>query len=104
MSDMKIYTANRPKTEREVWVNGLRLDPYKSQQLRDHSPDGFEWGYGGSGPSQLALAILLDVLQNSEEALRLYQQFKWDFIAVAPFEGFVITSLDVETWAIQHRA
>jgi len=25
-----------------------------------HSPDGFEWGYGGSGPSDAALAILLD--------------------------------------------
>lgn len=25
-----------------------------------HSPDGFEWGYGGSGPADLALAILCD--------------------------------------------
>ena len=23
--------------------------------LRNHSPAGFEWGYGGSGPAQLAL-------------------------------------------------
>lgn len=34
----------------------LRLD------LFNHSPDGFEWGYGGSGPAQLALAILADFL------------------------------------------
>ncbi len=26
--------------------------------VRNHSPSGFEWGYGGSGPAQLALAIL----------------------------------------------
>lgn len=32
----------------------LRLDLY------DHSPTGFEWGYSGSGPAQLALAILAD--------------------------------------------
>ncbi|HMF28341.1 MAG TPA: DUF6166 domain-containing protein, partial [Candidatus Cybelea sp.] len=32
----------------------LRLDLY------NHSPDGFEIGYGGSGPAQLALAILAD--------------------------------------------
>ncbi len=24
-----------------------------------HSPSGFEWGYGGSGPADLALNILL---------------------------------------------
>jgi len=35
------------------------LDPRPSLQLRKHSPDGFEWSYGGSGPAQLALAILL---------------------------------------------
>jgi hypothetical protein len=34
----------------------LRLD------LANHSPTGFEWGYGGSGPAQLALAICADVL------------------------------------------
>jgi hypothetical protein len=33
-------------------VLAVRLD------LRNHSPDGFEWGYNGSGPTQLALAIL----------------------------------------------
>ena len=30
----------------------LRLD------LFNHSPTGFSWGYGGSGPAQLALARL----------------------------------------------
>jgi hypothetical protein len=27
-----------------------------------HSPTGFEWGYGGSGPADLARCLLLDVL------------------------------------------
>ncbi len=36
---------------------GPRLD------LANHSPDGFSWGYGGSGPAQLALAILADHFQ-----------------------------------------
>ena len=36
-----------------VWTP---LDP--RYDLRNHSPTGFAWGYGGSGPSQLALAIL----------------------------------------------
>lgn len=35
-----------------------------------HSPSGFEWGYGGSGPSDLALSILADYLGEDPEAVR----------------------------------
>jgi hypothetical protein len=56
----------------------LRLD------LDNHSPTGFEWGYGGSGPAQLALALLADVLQNDARAAILHQRFKWKFIATIP--------------------
>lgn len=49
--------------------------------LRNHSPTGFEWGYGGSGPAQLALAILADHLDSTDLALRLYQAFKREVIA-----------------------
>jgi len=55
----------------------LRLD------LRNHSPTGFAWGYGGSGPSQLALAILAD-LHSDAKALQWYQPFKWRVIAQLP--------------------
>lgn len=58
---------------------GERLNP--RYDLRNHSPDGFEWGYGGSGPAQLALAILADYLKDDENALRLYQDFKWAVVA-----------------------
>lgn len=53
----------------------LRLD------LANHSPDGFGWGYGGSGPAQLALALLADHLGDDQQALELYQEFKWKFVA-----------------------
>lgn len=52
--------------------------------LRNHSPSGFEWGYGGSGPAQLALAILADCLGDDEAAQRLYQDFKWEVVAKLP--------------------
>jgi Family of unknown function (DUF6166) len=38
-------------------------------------------GYGGSGPAQLALALLADHLGDDREALRRYQDFKWACIA-----------------------
>jgi hypothetical protein len=31
-----------------------------------NSPTGFGWGYGGSGPAQLALALLADSLGDND--------------------------------------
>jgi hypothetical protein len=58
-----------------------RLSPLKSLRLRNHSPDGFEWGYGGSGPAQTALALLLDYTRDRGFALQLYQDFKFKVVA-----------------------
>ena len=44
--------------------SSLPLNVEESLKLRNHSPDGFSWGYNGSGPSQLALAILLNEFQD----------------------------------------
>jgi hypothetical protein len=51
-----------------IFDNGrgpILLDP--RLDLYNHSPNGFEWGYSGSGPAQLALAILADHLANHVE-------------------------------------
>lgn len=48
------------------------LDP--RLDVRNHSPTGFEWGYAGSGPAQLALALLTDALGDEERAKSLYQR------------------------------
>lgn len=55
----------------------LRLD------LRNHSPTGFECGYTGSGPAQLALALLADAFSD-QFALANYQDFKRTVIATLP--------------------
>jgi hypothetical protein len=73
---------------RRVWLDGVELKPYKSQRIINHSPDGFNWGYGGSGPAQLALAILLEV--SKEDALNRYQSFKGKVIARLPQADFEI--------------
>ena len=57
------------------------LHPDRSQALKNHSPDGFNWGYAGSGPAQLALAILLEVTNSEETALRHYHDFERQVIA-----------------------
>lgn len=50
-------------------------------EIRAHSPTGFSWGYGGSGPAQLALALLTDALGEPELAERHYQAFKWAYVS-----------------------
>lgn len=75
------------QTTGQVWLNERPLLPEKSQKIINHSPDGFAWGYGGSGPSQLALAVLLEVLPEDDAKAR-YQQFKWDVIAKLPRTNF----------------
>lgn len=74
---------------REVYLNGRFLSPTKSQAVRNHSPDGFNWGYGGSGPAQLALAICLEVY-GEEKATSMYQDFKFKHIATLPQSDFEV--------------
>lgn len=45
----------------------------------NHSPTGLSWGYRGSGPSQLAYALLRMVLPEAE-ARRLYTIFREEFV------------------------
>ncbi len=85
---MATHTLIGKASTREVWLDGHWLDPAPSQKLRNHSPDGYNWGYGGSGPAQLALAIILELTGEAEG----YQDFKWKYIAGLPIdEDFEIT-------------
>ncbi|MBA7567484.1 hypothetical protein ES708_09196 [subsurface metagenome] len=73
------------------------LSPVASQKLRNHSPDGFQWGYGGSGPAQLALALLLDATMDPEMAQAHYQNFKF-FMVASWGEGWSITRQEILDW------
>jgi hypothetical protein len=77
---MKTFNIKGFTDDRRVFINGEELLPRRSQKVLNHSPDGFSWGYGGSGPSQLALAILL-VFYGEGIALKNHQNFKWKVIA-----------------------
>jgi hypothetical protein len=79
-----------------VTVNGKRLPT--RLDLRNHSPDGFNWGYGGSGPAQLALAMLAYELEDDRAALMLYQHFKLDMIAPIREDTWELTSRDITKW------
>ena len=72
----------RDGTPQVRWADGGRGHLLSARRdLFNHSPCGFEWGYGGSGPAQLALAILCKVMHDDERAVRLHQPFKFRVVA-----------------------
>lgn len=86
-----------------VLIDGEALDPVYSQGVRNHSPDGFNWGYGGSGPAQCALALLLEET-NRQEATAYYQHFKWEVVAHLPQgQSWTLTSEQIQTWLTTRR-
>lgn len=89
---MKVYHGRRTASGTEVTVtDGAETRPLAPRfDLRNHSPTGFEWGYGGSGPAQLALALTADALGDDDRARRVYQPFKFQ----------VVGALGGDTWTL----
>lgn len=94
---MKIYRGRRLEPEKgtisnvEVTVNGKTLRHHVF-----HSPTGFNFGYGGSGPADLARSILWDYLGKEPPSV-LYQNFKDTFVA-AWGDIWQITSREIQKW------
>jgi len=77
-----------------------RLSPNRSLGLVRHSPAGFDWGYTGSGPAQLACALLLDYTDNETVAQQHYIQFRNDVVSQlvcdGPADCWHLTGEDIE--------
>lgn len=102
----KVYSGAGCNTSRAVYVDngaGIEpLDPSQSQAVQLHSREGFNWGYGGSGPQQLAIAILLDFTGDAEIAKRYAMPFKWAHVATWG-GNWKITGEEIHAWLIEER-
>jgi len=82
-----------------------------------YAPTGFDWGFGGSGPTDLALNVLAlflplapdasgvavrDGSSVSEAAWVLHQAFKYDLIATLPRAGGHISAETIRAWITAH--
>ena len=99
-SEQTVYRGRRDPTapvgeEVEVTVDGEPLD--RRYDLLSASPSGFEYGYGGSGPAQLAIAMLSHAFDD-EFAERHYQRFKREVVAELPESGWKLTKQDLDEW------
>jgi Family of unknown function (DUF6166) len=96
----------RAEDGKEVWVceDGKKVAPLPLRlDIQNKSPTGFAWGYGGSGPAQLAIAILAHAA-GDETARNLWMDFKWKVIGhLQQEEGFVITKESVLEFVRVHE-
>lgn len=113
---MRTYIGRRDDGDVEVVVvdeNGVSRQLPRRLDIRNHSPTGFEWGYGGSGPAQLALALLCDYFEtfhpegNVNAALIMYQAFKFKVVGRLPEPGkadeWRLTTEDIRTFVDEFR-
>lgn len=120
----------RVTVQREIAVNGRRRTVTGHEEPLQHhvrhSPTGFAWGYGGSGPADLARCILIDhlyahmldgprwlseVLAEDRGLPVSYQRFKREFVALWPWADepaeetcvWQITDAEIEGWIFRQE-
>jgi Family of unknown function (DUF6166) len=96
---MKVYRGTRTKQDVSVTAEDgdacRQLNP--RHDLYNHSPSGLEWGYSGSGPAQLALALAADVIADDAKALVVYQELKFQLVSRLEFDGWTLTEEEILT-------
>jgi hypothetical protein len=101
-----VYEPDGPNAVRRVGPDGQRRSLV---HMVRHSPTGLNWGYGGSGPADLARSLLLDALGHHDDVADpdgvkdavegLYQQFCDDAVAALPKRGWRLEVARVRAWA-----
>lgn len=106
-TEAELHTAPWPAV-----VHAYAVEPGGTERpvahVAHHSPDGFGYGYGGSGPADLARSILVDFFGLHAAPDRLpvaYQRFKWQFIASADrrASSFEISGSAIAAWVCRER-
>lgn len=102
----KLYEGICDKSAGDRRVVIVTLESGVKHELKHHvkhSPDGFAWGYHGSGPTELARCILWDHL-GYEPHPALYQNFKLGYVANWPnTEDWALNSDAIESWLYLNR-
>ena len=95
--EKKIYHGWRDQLTRDTHVtaNGVDL-----RHVGTHSKT-LEWGYSGSGPSDLAWSILADYLGDEEQAFQLHHQFKRHFVTGFGEWEWTLSAEQIESWLKQ---
>lgn len=93
---MKIYRGKRLGPAEELSGIVVTVDGQPLKHRVRHSPTGYEWGYLGSGPADLALSILWDFMGH-EPTRADYMCFKDQFVAKWK-DSWQITGGEIRHW------
>jgi hypothetical protein len=98
----KTYYGVRKNSCAKVEVRRPGEPAYRLPHVSYHSPDGFDWGYDGSSPADLARSILADCA-GIRIADTLYRHFMCDFIvnlpgSSMPRASWWISEIDIRAW------
>ncbi len=91
---MKTYQAKRLPGGCSVTVDGAPLN--QRIDLRQLSTSGFEWGYEGSGPQKLALAMLADHYGDASRALTHHKVFMEVVLSELRADEWTLTSVQID--------
>lgn len=92
--DPRIYRGIRTPTGLQITVEDQGRNRPLPHQVY-HSPDGFEWGYTGSGPADLARSILTDLYGPGDLVERHYHDFKRQTIATLPHQHWTLSAQQI---------
>jgi len=84
-----VRVRNVPVSGEVTYLLDPRLD------IADHSPTGLNWGYSGSGPAQLALALASDHLGSDDPPFHVIYMLKQEIVRGLPYDGWTFTSEDI---------
>lgn len=100
ITDDTRITGQRAEDGRALaWINDDQPLPH----VVHHSPTGFEWGYGGSGPADLALSILSFVIGPERQTVGIYEGKTCGaqaWLLHHSFKRDVVAGFDRDRWAI----
>ena len=69
-----------------------------------HSPTGFNWGYGGSGPSELAFMLLLDLGISDERAWAAHHAFTTHLLAgLDQDKPWALSDRRLRSWLLRYE-
>ena len=84
-----------------VRIRNGRQEPLRHLVL--HSPSGFEWGYSGSGPTDLARSIIADVTGDDNPHPGIYQEFKRQFVTRWK-DRWEVSLEKIQSWLKERKA
>lgn len=103
MSAARCYAGRRgPAGTTVTRPDGSPLELEPSLAVWRYSTTGFEWGFQGSGPAQLALALLLDHTGDRVKAQSHHQRFKADVVARWRDMQWRLDPNEIDAWLAVH--